>query len=155
MNRWISYRNSHFCGISKHLAVMTSKCWWVSKSQQLIFLHSVGGSAMSWICVYVFVWTPQCVYMYVCQSVTTLSFFKTKKYPTTTFPSRNQQSENHSSPPKILWLLFPSLFSPWPRSLCRCLLRCLHLQSDITGVSLLQKQLLLHKYYKLSGRSSL
>lgn len=48
-----------------------------------------------------------------------------------------------------------ALFSPWPGLLCHCLLHCLRLQSDITGVSLLQKQLPQHKYYKLPGRSSL
>ena len=48
-----------------------------------------------------------------------------------------------------------ALFSPWPGLLCHCLLHCLRLQSDITGVSLLQKQLPQHKYYKILGRSSL
>lgn len=57
---------------------------------------------------------------------------------------------------KILWLFFPSQAASLSVAQVVLLLPPVlsPLRGDITGVSLLQKQLPQHKYYKRSGRSS-
>lgn len=137
MNRWIVYRISHFCGILKHLAQcdleMLVSRGFVCKPQQLQTELTFCGwlkSVISSICVYV------CV-QHMCVCVCVKTFFRNPDVLSDHFPILKPRlwKPRFSTKNSVTSLSLPALFSPWPRLRCCCLLHCLRLHSDITGVS--------------------